>query len=84
MASRNKGTKKGKKEQFSGSSGSKLIQHKHCQICGKAQLLDDKDVCSDECQKTLDANIKRKKMWWLYLIILMAALVGFWVFMYVL
>jgi predicted nucleic acid-binding Zn ribbon protein len=86
MASRKRGSgskkKGGSKDELKGGPGLKLIQHKHCQICGRAQLMDDGVVCSDACQKTLDDNIKRKKMWWIYLALLLAVLVIFYVVMF--
>ena len=82
MASRKKGSKKSsKKEPLSGGSGLKLIQHKHCQICGKAQLLESGDVCSDDCQKIMDENIKKKNRWRMYFVILMVALAAIWLAM---
>jgi predicted nucleic acid-binding Zn ribbon protein len=74
-------TRKGSKKKDKGGhlssnvSGLKLIQHKHCAVCGKAQLLEDKEVCSDDCRKTLDENIRKKKMWWIYIALLMGVLV---------
>ena len=71
--------KKDKDGCLSSTTGLKLIQHKHCAVCGKAQLADDPEFCSDECKKVLDDNAKRKKMWWIYLFIAMAALILFFV-----
>jgi len=80
MTSRKKGKKDTKDGHISGSTGLKLIQHKHCAVCGKAQLLDDPDTCSDECLKTLDENISKKKRNLIYMVLLMVALVAFWIF----
>ena len=81
MVSRKKGKKKGTDGHISGTAGLKLIQHKHCAVCGKAQLLDDPDCCSDECRKTLDENIAKKKRNLIYMVLLMVALVAFWIFL---
>jgi len=54
-----------------------LIQHKHCAICGKAQLVGDPEVCSPECKKVMDDNIKKKRMWWIYMALLFAAIALF-------
>jgi predicted nucleic acid-binding Zn ribbon protein len=50
-------------------SALKLIQHKHCAVCGKAQLISEPEVCSPECKKVMDDNIKKKRMWWIYIAI---------------
>jgi predicted nucleic acid-binding Zn ribbon protein len=58
-------------------SGLKLIQHKHCAVCGKAQLVSDPEVCSPECKKVVDDGAKKKRMWWIYMGLLFAALALF-------
>lgn len=59
------------------ASGVKLIQHKHCAICGKAQLMSDPEVCSEECKKMVDENAKKKRMWWIYMAVLFAVIAIF-------
>ena len=69
--------RKEKDGHISSATGLKLIQHKHCAVCGKAQLMEDPEYCSDECKKVIEDNAKRKKMWWVYIFIAMAALILF-------
>ncbi|UCC92686.1 MAG: DUF2116 family Zn-ribbon domain-containing protein [Thermoplasmata archaeon] len=38
----------------------RLVQHKHCPVCGKAMSA-DKETCSDECAVTRQAQIQEKK-----------------------
>ena len=38
----------------------RLVQHKHCPVCGKAMSV-DKETCSDECAVTREAQIREKK-----------------------
>lgn len=38
----------------------KLLQHKHCVVCGKAIPLEE-ELCSDECRKERDAMLKKKR-----------------------
>jgi predicted nucleic acid-binding Zn ribbon protein len=82
MGTRKGSKKKDKNGHLSSTTGLKLIQHKHCVICGKAQLMEDPEYCSDDCKKVLDDNAKRKKMWWIYIFIAMIALVLFFVVPY--
>lgn len=74
-------SRKGKKKDLTGTSGMKLIQHKHCQVCGKAQLVDDPVTCSEECKKTMEENIRKKRMWYIYMavlfVVLMIIYIGF-------
>ena len=37
----------------------KLLQHKHCSICGKAVPVDI-DFCSDECEEKMQVMVKKK------------------------
>ena len=41
----------------------KILQHKHCQVCGKA-IKAKEQMCSDRCKKEWEATVKRKR-WWL-------------------
>lgn len=38
----------------------RLVQHKHCPICGKAMSADRK-TCSDECEVRHEAVMREKK-----------------------
>ncbi len=38
----------------------KLVQHKHCKMCGKAISPDD-EVCSEACGKAREAQLKSRK-----------------------
>jgi len=70
------GKEKGKKDRDRPSgAGLKLIQHKHCSVCGKAQLVQDPEYCSADCKKTLEDNVKKKRMWWIYFAILMLVII---------
>jgi len=39
----------------------KILQHKHCSICGKAVPVEE-TFCSDECKEKWDAMVKKRKM----------------------
>lgn len=39
----------------------KILQHKHCRICGKAIPVDE-TFCSDECREKWNAMVKKRKM----------------------
>ncbi len=39
----------------------KILQHKHCSICGKAIPVDE-TFCSDECKEKWGAMMKKRKM----------------------
>ena len=39
----------------------KILQHKHCNICGKAVPAEE-TFCSDECKEKWDAMVKKRKM----------------------
>ncbi len=39
----------------------KILQHKHCNICGKAIPVDE-TFCSDECKEKWNAMVKKRKM----------------------
>lgn len=38
----------------------RLVQHKHCPVCGKAMSV-DKKACSPECEASHEAIIREKK-----------------------
>jgi predicted nucleic acid-binding Zn ribbon protein len=38
----------------------RLVQHKHCPVCGKAMSV-DKETCSDECAVQRETQLKEKK-----------------------
>ena len=38
----------------------KLLQHKHCNVCGKAVPVAN-EICSDECQKQWDDLVRKRK-----------------------
>ncbi|MEF8848140.1 MAG: DUF2116 family Zn-ribbon domain-containing protein [Candidatus Thermoplasmatota archaeon] len=40
---------------------SKIPQHKHCQICGKAIPLEEK-LCSEECKEKYEEMVKKRKI----------------------
>lgn len=54
----------------------RLVQHKHCPVCGKAMSA-DKDTCSDECGDKRQAQIKERKrtMYLFYFSIVVLAIV---------
>ena len=52
----------------------KLLQHKHCQICGRAVPLGE-DYCGDECKKKMEDVVKRKRFWMYIFYALMAAFI---------
>jgi len=39
----------------------KIVQHKHCQICGKAIPLKEK-FCSEECEQKFNEIVKKRKI----------------------
>ncbi len=39
----------------------KILQHKHCNICGKAVPAEE-TFCSDECKEKWGAMVKKRKM----------------------
>jgi predicted nucleic acid-binding Zn ribbon protein len=38
----------------------RLVQHKHCPVCGKAMSV-DKETCSDVCAGQREAQLKEKR-----------------------
>lgn len=38
----------------------RLVQHKHCPVCGKA-MSTDRETCSDDCATRRKAQIKERK-----------------------
>jgi predicted nucleic acid-binding Zn ribbon protein len=38
----------------------KIAQHRHCRSCGKAFVGDDR-YCSEECEKSNERRLRRKK-----------------------
>lgn len=38
----------------------RLVQHKHCPVCGKA-MSSDRESCSDECATRREKQIKERK-----------------------
>lgn len=59
MVEKKKG-RKGKGKGKDKKKGDRLLQHKHCIICFKAIAL-DKNYCSNECEETHDAKVKKQK-----------------------
>jgi len=55
------------KEKNSTSEWSSVPSHRHCIVCGKSVSV-DKDICSDECNKTLDSRRKsQKRSTWIFM-----------------
>jgi predicted nucleic acid-binding Zn ribbon protein len=54
----------------------RLVQHKHCPVCGKAMSV-DKETCSDECATTRQAQLrdKRRTLYLFYFSIVVLAIV---------
>jgi predicted nucleic acid-binding Zn ribbon protein len=54
----------------------KLVQHKHCPVCGKAMSA-DKDTCSDECAVSRQSQMREKKrtLYMFYISIVVLAVV---------
>ena len=40
----------------------RILQHKHCQICGKAVPIEE-DFCSEECKEKMEQMVKKKRLW---------------------
>ncbi len=55
----------------------RLVQHKHCPVCGKAMSA-DKETCSDNCAVTRKAQQDQKKrtlyLWYFSIAILVVVL----------
>lgn len=55
----------------------RLVQHKHCPVCGKAMSA-DKETCSDECSLKRQAQMQEKKrtmyMFYLSIVVLVVVL----------
>ena len=52
----------------------KLLQHKHCMICGKAIPLDE-EYCSPECKGVMQTKVKKRRTTWYLYLLLFAALI---------
>ena len=39
----------------------KLIQHKHCNVCGRAMPSSDEELCSEECKAKHESLLKKRK-----------------------
>jgi len=50
-------------------------QHKHCPICGRVMSA-KKEACSSECEKQLEANKKKMKMYYYMMMALMAVFIA--------
>jgi predicted nucleic acid-binding Zn ribbon protein len=61
--------------------GEKLVQHKHCQSCGKAMAYKKgEDFCSDECKAQFDSVVKKRRnllYFWVASIIIMLCVLAF-------
>lgn len=47
----------------------KLLQHRHCKVCGKAVQV-NQELCSERCKRDWE-NIIKKRRWTLYLFYIM-------------
>jgi predicted nucleic acid-binding Zn ribbon protein len=56
--------------------GERLVQHKHCPVCGKAMSA-DKETCSDECTVSRQNQLREKKrtLYFFYFSIVVLAIV---------
>jgi predicted nucleic acid-binding Zn ribbon protein len=52
-----------------------IIQHKHCVICRKVCSV-DQETCSPECDETLKAGTRKKKIYYYLLWAMMAVFVA--------
>jgi predicted nucleic acid-binding Zn ribbon protein len=54
----------------------RLVQHKHCPVCGKAMSV-DKETCSDECatQRQLKQQERKRTLYFFYAAIVIMAVV---------
>jgi predicted nucleic acid-binding Zn ribbon protein len=43
-----------------GAKGTKLLQHRHCQVCSKAIPLSE-EFCSEECNTEFDKMVKKRR-----------------------
>jgi len=50
----------------------KISQHTHCRVCGKAIPVSE-TLCSEECRQKFQSSIKRTRLFWYFLLGLMAA-----------
>lgn len=57
----------------------KLIQHKHCGVCGRA-IPADEEVCSDKCKQEREAILKKRKS---YIYLMYGAIIVMIVFLFV-
>ncbi len=59
----------------------KLLQHKHCQSCGKAMAYKKgEDFCSSECKGQFEGVVKKRKMvlyFWVASIVVMLGVLAF-------
>lgn len=39
----------------------KILQHKHCSICGKAILIEE-EYCSDKCKRDFESMVRKRKI----------------------
>ena len=54
-------SKKRKYPSYEEEKAGKLLQHKHCNVCGKAVPV-SKDLCSEECEKQWEELVRKRKM----------------------
>lgn len=52
----------------------KILNHKHCQVCGDAIPADER-FCTDECREKYEAMIKKKRIWMYVFYALMAVFI---------
>jgi len=57
----------------------KLIQHKHCGMCGKA-IPADLELCGEECENAKGAMIKKRKT---YVYLMYGAIIVMMIFLFV-
>jgi predicted nucleic acid-binding Zn ribbon protein len=60
LAEKKSGLKKHPPKPKQGSSGGKLLQHRHCQVCSKAIPFSE-EFCSEECNVEFEAMVKKRK-----------------------
>ena len=52
-----------------------IVQHQHCVVCRKVCAV-DKETCSKECEESLKASTKKRKMYYYLLWAMMAVFVA--------
>jgi predicted nucleic acid-binding Zn ribbon protein len=58
------------------SVAERLVNHKHCPVCGKAMSV-DKETCSDECsnQRRIKQQERKRTLYFFYAAIIIMAIV---------